>query len=85
MQIFHQLAEIPASFGPSVATIGNFAYGDPDVSLGVALGIGLSVGTWAGAKAAHALPRKTLEKVAAVVLLAVGALILTRLGWRTLA
>jgi riboflavin kinase / FMN adenylyltransferase len=24
MQIFHQLAEIPANFGPSVATIGNF-------------------------------------------------------------
>ncbi|RXF75558.1 sulfite exporter TauE/SafE family protein [Hansschlegelia zhihuaiae] len=74
-----QAAQIPIA---TLATIGNFAYGDPDVSQGVALGIGLALGTWFGAKVAHALPRRTLETVAAGVLLSVGWLVLARLGFR---
>ncbi len=74
-----QAAQIPIAL---LATVGNFAYGDPDVSMGLALGLGLAAGTWGGAKIAHALPRRTLERVAAVVLLLVGALVLARLGYR---
>jgi uncharacterized membrane protein YfcA len=74
-----QAAQIPIAI---LATAGNFAYGDPDVSEGVALGLGLAVGTWAGAKLAPALPREALARIAAVVLLAVGCLVLARLGWR---
>ena len=77
-----QAAQIPIAL---LATVGNFAYGNPDVSQGVALGVGLAAGTWVGAKVAHALPRQTLEKVAATVLLIVGVLILARLGYRQLA
>ena len=74
-----QAAQIPIAI---LATAGNFAYGDPDVSQGVALGLGLAAGTWVGAKIAHALPRKTLEKIASAVLLIVGCLVLARLGYR---
>lgn len=74
-----QAAQIPIAI---LATAGNFAYGDPDVSQGVALGLGLAVGTWGGAKIAHALPRKTLERIASAVLLVVGFLVLARLGYR---
>ena len=77
-----QAAQIPIAL---LATIGNFAYGEPDVSQGLALGLGLAAGTWAGAKAAHALPRKALERIAAAVLIAVGALVLARLGFRQFA
>lgn len=74
-----QAAQIPIA---TLATIGNFAYGEPDVSMGLALGLGLAAGTWAGAKAAHALPRRTLETIAAAVLIVVGVLVLARLGYR---
>jgi len=72
-----QAAQIPIAI---LATFGNFYYGDPDVSGGLALGVGLTLGTLIGAKAAHAMPRRILEKIAAWVLILVGALILVRLG-----
>ena len=77
-----QAAQFPIAI---LATIGNFTYGDPDVSGGVALGLGLTMGTLLGAKAAHAMPRRALERVAAVVLVLVGSLILVRLGVRQVA
>lgn len=77
-----QAAQIPIAV---LSTIGNFAYGDPDVSMGVALGVGLAIGTWGGAKIAHALPRKALEGLAAGVLLIVGALVLGRLAYHQFA
>ncbi|MFL1875039.1 hypothetical protein ACIKT0_07455, partial [Hansschlegelia beijingensis] len=70
---------------PSVATVGNFAYGDPDVSIGLVLGLSLAAGTWAGAKLAHALSREALGRVASTLLVVVGVLILTRLGLRQFA
>jgi uncharacterized membrane protein YfcA len=77
-----QAAQIPIAI---LATIGNFAYGDPNVSFGVALGLGLAAGTLAGAKIAHAVSREALTRGAAVLLVAVGALILARLGVKTFA
>lgn len=76
-----QAAQIPIAI---LATIGNFSYGQPDVSQGVVLGLCLAAGAWVGAKVAHVLPRRTLERVTATVLLLVGVLILGRLGYRQL-
>lgn len=67
-----------------LATIGNFAYGAPNLMLGVLLGIGLSVGAWAGAHAAHAVPRSLLRTLVAVVLIAVGLLICINVGYSLL-
>ena len=75
-----QAAQIPIAI---LATVGNFAYGDPDVSFGVALGLGLAAGTLVGAKIAHAVSREALTRAAAILLVAVGALILARLGLKT--
>lgn len=74
-----QAAQVPIAL---LATAGNFAYGDPDVSWGLALGVGLTIGTLLGAKAAHAMPREILGRIASGVLILVGALILARLGLR---
>lgn len=62
-----------------LATIGNIAYGTLDARMGLLLGIGLLAGTWGGALIAHAMPRAALERLASLVLLAVGLLILAKL------
>lgn len=77
-----QAAQVPIA---TLATLGNFLNGAPDVSSGVALGAGLAIGTWAGARAAHAMPRRALDGLAAAVLVTVGTLILVRLGFRPFA
>jgi uncharacterized membrane protein YfcA len=61
-----------------LATIGNFMFGNPDVVIGLALGVGLAGGTYVGARLAHSLPRETLRKVVAGVLIVIGATILLR-------
>lgn len=63
-----------------LATVGNFAYGEPDLLLGVLLGVGLTFGTWAGALVAHAVPRATLGRIVAVVLVVVGGLIFLKIA-----
>jgi hypothetical protein len=67
------------------ATAGNAAAGTLDVHLGALLGLGLALGTWGGAHLAHVLPRATLFRVVAAVLVAVGLLIVTRIASRLLA
>lgn len=76
-----QAAQLPIAL---LGTFGNLVYGNPDLSIGLALGVSLAVGTWAGAKAAHALRREVLEKIAAAVLIIVGGAILIRLGLKEL-
>lgn len=66
------------------ATAGNAAAGTLDAALGALLGLGLALGTWGGAHLAHALPRATLFRIVAVVLVAVGLLIVTRIALRLL-
>jgi uncharacterized membrane protein YfcA len=68
-----------------LATIGNFAYGEPDLMLGVLLAVGLTIGTWAGAQVAHAVPRAVLGRFVALVLVVVGGLIFFRIAWNLIA
>lgn len=69
----------------ALATIGNFAYGDPDVILGLLLAVGLTAGTWAGAIFAHAVPRAILRRLVSVVLIVVGGLIFFRVAHNLIA
>lgn len=68
-----------------LATVGNIAYGTLDVGMGLLLGIGLLAGTWGGALVAHAMPRATLERLASVMLLGIGLLIMANLVHHQLA
>lgn len=62
-----------------LATVGNIAYGTLDAGMGLLLGLGLVAGTWGGALIAHAMPRAALERLASVMLLVIGFLILANL------
>ncbi len=63
-----------------LATIGNVIYGTPDYVLGGLLALGLIVGSWLGAKLAHHLPMATLKRSIALVLVAVGAMIIVKIS-----
>jgi hypothetical protein len=65
-----------------MATAGNAAAGTLNHTLGALLGLGLAFGTWGGAHLAHALPRATLIRIVAVVLVAVGAAIVAQIALR---
>ncbi|ODA65912.1 Sulfite exporter TauE/SafE [Methyloligella halotolerans] len=68
-----QAIQIPiAVFG----TIGNFAFGSPDLSVGLVLALSLSVGAIAGANIAHVLPRQHLMRLASFILVIVGVAVL---------
>lgn len=60
------------------ATGGNVLAGTLDIELGLLLGLGLALGTWAGAQAAHALPRAALRRFVSSLLVLVGGAILFR-------
>lgn len=64
------------------ATAGNAAAGLLDVRLGATLGVGLAFGSWSGAHLAHILPRSTLFRIVAAVLVAVGLVILFKIAAR---
>jgi len=63
-----------------LATIGNVIYGTPDYVLGGLLTLGLTIGSWLGAKLAHHLPMATLKRIIALVLVAVGAIIIVKIS-----
>ncbi|MGD9784552.1 MAG: sulfite exporter TauE/SafE family protein [Hyphomicrobiaceae bacterium] len=65
-----------------LATAGNAYAGTLDVLLGLVIGVGIVGGTWAGARLAHVLPRPTLRRIVAGLLVIVGALIMVRLLMR---
>jgi uncharacterized protein len=75
-----QTIQLPVAL---VATLGNFAFGEPSLVLGLVLAVGLSVGTWAGAQLAHKVPHAMLGRVLSAALIAIGGLILLNLA-RTL-
>ncbi len=62
-----------------LATAGNAMVGTLDLAVGATIGLGIVVGTWAGARLAHVLPRATLRRIVALLLVAVGTSILVRL------
>jgi uncharacterized protein len=67
-----QAIQLPVAL---LATLGNFAFGEPNLMLGLVLAVGLSAGTWAGAQLAHKVPRAMLGLVLSAALIAIGGLI----------
>ena len=68
-----------------LATAGNYFSGNLDLTLGVPLAAGLAVGTFAGARIAHAVPRTSLRRAVAIVLIVVGAAIAIKVTARLFA
>lgn len=72
-----QVIQLPIA---ALATWGNLVYGNVDIGVGLAIAVLLMVGVMAGARLAHWVPAHMLRRIVAVVLLAVGAFIVVRLG-----
>lgn len=70
-----QAIQLPVAL---LATIGNFAFGEPDVMVGLGLAVALTVGTWTGAQLAHKVPGAVLGRVLSAALIVVGGLILLK-------
>ncbi|MEK7136704.1 MAG: sulfite exporter TauE/SafE family protein, partial [Patescibacteria group bacterium] len=64
-----------------LATAGNLVHGRIDFVLGGILAAILTVGAIGGADISHRLAADLLKRAVAVILIAVGALILVRLGF----
>ncbi len=71
-----QAIQVPISL---MATVGNFIHAEVDLQLGVALALVLAVGALLGAKTVHLLPVNMIKKMVAVLLIAVGLMMLWRL------
>jgi uncharacterized membrane protein YfcA len=71
-----QAIQVPISL---MATLGNFIHAEVDLRLGVTLALLLAVGALLGAKTAHLLPAKMMKISVAVLLVAVGLMILLRM------
>ncbi len=63
----------------SMATVGNFLYGDIDFLVGGVVAAALVAGVAIGAKLAHAIRPKTLARVVAFIIIAVGLFMSARL------
>ena len=63
----------------TLATVGNFVYGAPDLLLGAILAVALAGGAGIGANLAHAIPRDLLRRIVAAVLIGVGLVILVKI------
>jgi len=70
-----QAVQLPIA---TLATLGNFTFGEPDLRLGIVLALALAVGSAVGARLAHAVPRDILKRIVAGVLCLVGTAILFR-------
>jgi len=77
-----QAIQIPIA---AVATLGNAVYGALDLRLGAVLAVALAAGTWMGARIAHRAPQAVLRRLVAMLVVAIGTLILLRLAVRQLA
>ena len=64
----------------SLATVGNFMYGTPDLLIGAVLAVSLAAGAAIGAHLAHAIPREVLRRIVASVLIGVGVVILAKIA-----
>lgn len=70
-----QVVQIPISI---LATAGNYMYGTIDIVISSVIGLGLIAGVNIGARLAHMVSQAFLQKVVALVLVAVGIFIMTR-------
>lgn len=64
-----------------LATAINLAGETLDLTQGLILGVSLSAGTWLGAKLAHGMNQTLLRRVVSTVLIAIGLIILLKLGF----
>ena len=64
-----------------LSTVGNLIHGQIDFILGGILAAIMMVGAYAGAEITHRLPADLLHRGVAIILIAVGALILARIGF----
>ncbi|HUL90080.1 MAG TPA: sulfite exporter TauE/SafE family protein [Pseudolabrys sp.] len=74
-----QVIQLPVAIA---STVGNVLYGELDLVLAVILAASLTVGSWYGAKLAHILPRETLRRIVAAVLVVIGLFILGNIALR---
>ena len=72
-----QVIQLPVA---ALATAGNLAYGKVDFAVGLGIAALLMGGVAVGARVAHWIPAHVLRRIVALVLLAVGVLILARLS-----
>ena len=72
-----QVIQLPVA---ALATAGNLAYGEVNFAVGLGIAVLLMGGVAVGARAAHWIPANVLRRIVALVLLAVGVLILARLS-----
>lgn len=72
-----QAIQLPVA---ALATSGNAYAGSLDLTMGCLLAFGISLGTFGGGKLAHRLPKMILRRIVSGLLVAVGGLILAKLG-----
>jgi uncharacterized membrane protein YfcA len=72
-----QAIQLPVSLA---ATAGNFYNGNLDLRLGGLLALGMPLGIWLGSKLARALPRRTLQRGVALLLIVAGVLVFSQVA-----
>jgi len=76
-----QVIQLPVA---ALASAGNFMHGSIDFAVGAGIAVLLMIGVALGAGLAHRISAAMLKRMVAIALLAVGALLLARLGYQTL-
>ncbi len=75
---FSQAIQLPIA---SLATFGNFLYGSVDLIVGGVIASGIIIGSMYGAKLAHLFSSTIMKRIVALVLVAVGMLMIGRMFW----
>ena len=75
---FGQAIQLPIA---SLATFGNFLYGSVDLIVGGVIASGIIIGSMYGAKLAHLFSSTIMKRIVALVLVAVGMLMIGRMFW----
>ena len=76
-----QSAQFPIA---SVATVGNFLYGELNLLIGVMLLISVTAGSAVGTRLSQVLPRDILRRIVSVTLVAIGLIILAHVIGRSI-
>lgn len=71
-----QVIQVPIA---ASATVGNYLYGTVDITIGLTIAAGLMIGVMGGARLAHFVSQAILQRVVAMVLVAVGLFIIGRI------
>lgn len=71
-----QVIQVPIA---ASATVGNYLYGTVEIVIGLAIAAGLMIGVVGGARLAHFVSQAILQRVVAMVLVAVGLFIIGRI------